>query len=68
MSNYEALSQHFNKALTCLGGLTMYQQESCVTPMNIANICNRIVRQGGEIVTILPNIDGQTTYIIIYKI
>ena len=46
----------------------MYQQESCVTPMNIANICNRIVRQGGEIITILPNIDGRTTYIIIYKI
>ena len=46
----------------------MYQQESCVTPMNIANICNRIVRQGGEIVTILPNFDGSTTYIIIYKI
>ena len=62
------LFQHFDETLTRLGGQIMYQQESCVTPMNIANICNRIVRQGGEIVTILPNFDGSTTYIIIYKI
>lgn len=47
----------------------MYQQESCVTPMNIANICNRIVRQGGKIVTILPDFcNGETMYVIIYTI
>lgn len=46
----------------------MYQQESDVKAYNIANICNRITRNGGQIIQILPNFTTATTYIIIYKI
>ena len=45
----------------------MYQQESGVKEYNIANVCNRLVRQGYEIVQILPNFSITTTYVIIYR-
>lgn len=47
----------------------MYQQESGVMLTSIANVCNRIVRRGGKIVTILPDFcNGETMYVIIYTI